>query len=265
MRLQALVASIAPPHMRGRYGGTLWVWRGARQDFLGPLLGTAVFAFSLSGVVDLVCGGRGAGAGVGLRWVLAGITRRTAEAEDRLAVAARHVVVQPSGIPVNNWQRDHQQYVVVEARRYCSIRKRRGSFRSKPASVSRNCRTARSTFFPVTRPGRWGAKPNYDSLRRRSPIMTARALWSRARATSIRRCARRQQGLRAGRHHDKAQSHGLFHSNNMKYQEMKFGKLDDVVKAYDAGQCDTLTGDVSQLYALRLNLASRATRSSFPT
>ena len=40
----------------------------------------------------------------------------------------------------------------------------------------------------------------------------------------------------------------------MKYQEMKFGKLDDVIKAYDSGQCDTLTADISQLYALRLNL-----------
>ncbi|MBE7608307.1 amino acid ABC transporter substrate-binding protein, partial [Salmonella enterica subsp. enterica serovar 4:-:1,2] len=39
----------------------------------------------------------------------------------------------------------------------------------------------------------------------------------------------------------------------MKYTEMKFDKLDDVVKAYDSGQCDTLTSDASQLYALRLN------------
>ena len=46
-----------------------------------------------------------------------------------------------------------------------------------------------------------------------------------------------------------------FRANNMKYEEMKFGKLDDVVKAYDSGQCDILTADVSQLYALRLNLA----------
>ena len=45
-----------------------------------------------------------------------------------------------------------------------------------------------------------------------------------------------------------------FRANNMKYQEMKFGKLEDVIKAYDSGQCDTLTADVSQLYALRLNL-----------
>src|SRR5256714_3738983 len=46
-----------------------------------------------------------------------------------------------------------------------------------------------------------------------------------------------------------------FRANNMKYTEMKFPKLEDVVKAYDSGQCDTFTADVSQLYALRLNLA----------
>ena len=45
-----------------------------------------------------------------------------------------------------------------------------------------------------------------------------------------------------------------FRGNNIKYTEMKFGKLDDVVKAYSAGQCDTLTADASQLYALRMTL-----------
>ena len=46
-----------------------------------------------------------------------------------------------------------------------------------------------------------------------------------------------------------------FRVNNMKLDEMKFDKLDDVVKAYDSGKCDTLTADVSQLYALRLNMS----------
>ena len=46
-----------------------------------------------------------------------------------------------------------------------------------------------------------------------------------------------------------------FRANNMKYTEMKFDKLDDVVKGYNSGQCDTLTSDASQLYALRLNLS----------
>src|SRR5258708_27687106 len=46
-----------------------------------------------------------------------------------------------------------------------------------------------------------------------------------------------------------------FRTNNMKYQEMKFPKLEEVVKAYDSGQCDTFTADASQLYALRLNLS----------
>ncbi len=45
-----------------------------------------------------------------------------------------------------------------------------------------------------------------------------------------------------------------FRANNMKYEEKKFAKLDEVVKAYETGQCDTFTADVSQLYALRLGL-----------
>src|ERR1700710_2681055 len=35
-----------------------------------------------------------------------------------------------------------------------------------------------------------------------------------------------------------------FRANNMKYTEMKFPKLEDVVKAYNEGQCDTFTADV---------------------
>jgi general L-amino acid transport system substrate-binding protein len=46
-----------------------------------------------------------------------------------------------------------------------------------------------------------------------------------------------------------------FKANNMKYEEMKFPKLEEVVKAYNEGKCDTFTADISQLYALRLNLA----------
>jgi len=47
----------------------------------------------------------------------------------------------------------------------------------------------------------------------------------------------------------------FFRANNIKYTEMKFAKLDDVLKAYNSGQCDTFTADASQLYALRLKLA----------
>jgi general L-amino acid transport system substrate-binding protein len=46
-----------------------------------------------------------------------------------------------------------------------------------------------------------------------------------------------------------------FRTNNMKYQEVRFDKLEDVVKNYDSGQCDVVTSDVSQLYAQRLKLA----------
>src|SRR3979490_2235225 len=45
-----------------------------------------------------------------------------------------------------------------------------------------------------------------------------------------------------------------FRTNNMKYEEKKFAKLEDAFKAYDSGQCDTFTADGSQLYALRLTL-----------
>ena len=41
-------------------------------------------------------------------------------------------------------------------------------------------------------------------------------------------------------------------------------KLDDVVKAYSEGKCDTLTADVSQLYALRLNMAKPADHVILP-
>ena len=47
----------------------------------------------------------------------------------------------------------------------------------------------------------------------------------------------------------------FFRANNMKYEEFKFPKLDEVVNAYDSGKCDTLTADISQLYALRLKLS----------
>jgi general L-amino acid transport system substrate-binding protein len=46
-----------------------------------------------------------------------------------------------------------------------------------------------------------------------------------------------------------------FRANNMKYEEKKFGTVDEVFKAYASGQCDVLTSDVSQLYALRLKLS----------
>ena len=46
-----------------------------------------------------------------------------------------------------------------------------------------------------------------------------------------------------------------FKASNIKYTEMKFGKLDDALRSYDAGQCDVLTADLSQLYALHLRLA----------
>src|ERR1044071_177343 len=55
-----------------------------------------------------------------------------------------------------------------------------------------------------------------------------------------------------------------FRANNIKYEEVKLPKLDDVVKSYTEGKCDTLTADVSQLYALRLNLAKPGDHGTLP-
>jgi general L-amino acid transport system substrate-binding protein len=55
-----------------------------------------------------------------------------------------------------------------------------------------------------------------------------------------------------------------FRANNIKFEEVKFGKLDDVVKAYQSGKCDTLSSDVSQLYALRLNLPKPTDHTILP-
>jgi general L-amino acid transport system substrate-binding protein len=55
-----------------------------------------------------------------------------------------------------------------------------------------------------------------------------------------------------------------FHANNMKYQEIKFDRLDDVVKGYDSGQCDVVTADVSQLYAQRQKLSKPGDHTILP-
>jgi general L-amino acid transport system substrate-binding protein len=55
-----------------------------------------------------------------------------------------------------------------------------------------------------------------------------------------------------------------FRANNMKYEVKKFGSVDEVLKAYDSGQCDTLTSDVSQLYAMRLRLGKPGNHMILP-
>jgi len=45
-----------------------------------------------------------------------------------------------------------------------------------------------------------------------------------------------------------------FRANAMKFDRVTLGGVDEAVKAYESGQCDTLTADISQLYALRLRL-----------
>jgi general L-amino acid transport system substrate-binding protein len=55
-----------------------------------------------------------------------------------------------------------------------------------------------------------------------------------------------------------------FKANNMKYEEVKFPQLDQVIKAYNEGKCDTFTADVSQLYALRLDMSKPGDHTILP-
>ena len=47
-----------------------------------------------------------------------------------------------------------------------------------------------------------------------------------------------------------------FRANNMQYTPVTFDSSDETVKAFDAGRCDALTSDQSQLYALRIKLGN---------
>ena len=46
-----------------------------------------------------------------------------------------------------------------------------------------------------------------------------------------------------------------FRANKMKYKPVVYDTSDETIKAFEAGRCDTLTSDASQLYALRIRLA----------
>ena len=48
----------------------------------------------------------------------------------------------------------------------------------------------------------------------------------------------------------------FFREKDMTFAPVRFEKLDDLIKAFDEGKCDTFTTDVSFLYAVRLRLAN---------
>ena len=48
----------------------------------------------------------------------------------------------------------------------------------------------------------------------------------------------------------------FFREREMVFTPVKFGTIDEVVAAYEAGKCDSYTADQSQLYAIRLKLKS---------
>jgi general L-amino acid transport system substrate-binding protein len=55
-----------------------------------------------------------------------------------------------------------------------------------------------------------------------------------------------------------------FRANNMKYEPVRLTKVEDLLKAYESGQCDTLTADVSQLYALRQRIGKPGDHTILP-
>jgi general L-amino acid transport system substrate-binding protein len=55
-----------------------------------------------------------------------------------------------------------------------------------------------------------------------------------------------------------------FKGNNMKYEVIAFGTIDEAVKAYESGRCDVFTDDVSGLFAERLKLANPADHAVLP-
>ena len=48
----------------------------------------------------------------------------------------------------------------------------------------------------------------------------------------------------------------FFREKEMIFTPVRFDKIDELVKAFDEGKCDTYTADLSQLYAVRLKLAN---------
>ncbi len=55
-----------------------------------------------------------------------------------------------------------------------------------------------------------------------------------------------------------------FRTNDMKYQVVTFANIDDVTQGYEAGRCDALSTDLSQLVSLRLKMAAPATHVLLP-
>jgi general L-amino acid transport system substrate-binding protein len=55
-----------------------------------------------------------------------------------------------------------------------------------------------------------------------------------------------------------------FRANNMTHEERTFGTVEDLFNGYAFGQCDALTADVSQLYALRLKLSNPGDHEILP-
>ena len=56
----------------------------------------------------------------------------------------------------------------------------------------------------------------------------------------------------------------FFREREMVFTPVKFGTIDEVVAAYEAGKCDSYTADQSQLYAIRLKLKAPEDHTILP-
>ncbi len=56
----------------------------------------------------------------------------------------------------------------------------------------------------------------------------------------------------------------FFRSNKMSYTPITFDTSDQTIKAFEAGRCDALTSDQSQLYALRIKLSNPGSAMVLP-
>lgn len=82
----AIIAQLAPPHMRGRYAGALGLaWGGSA--LAGPLVGTSTYARSPT-ALWVSCAFAGVAAGLGQRWVLLQLARRPQSAEAAVPAVA---------------------------------------------------------------------------------------------------------------------------------------------------------------------------------
>ena len=125
------------------------------------------------------------------------------------------------------------------------------TFRSMPAAGSARCNRgnidvlSRNTTWTMSRETELGLNLRGDHLLRRpgipGPASAEQGFGARAR---------RREGVRADRHHHRAQSRRSFpHQQDEVSRRSRSQTADEAIKGYDSGRCNVFTADVSQLHA----------------